>query len=64
MYIIAEYIKPGDLDVKITITMPAKEWKALIEDMPDMYPKWDFKRHVNDILRKLESHVGSWDVRE
>lgn len=47
-----EVANPNDAILRIVVEAPVSEWKALLKDMPDAWPKWQFSSLVRDSIEK------------
>jgi len=55
----AKITNPDEAMLEITITAPIKEWRALIKDMPSVWPQWQFAVLVSDAIRKTVDRIES-----
>lgn len=54
MRVIAEFVKPEEYELDLTIRMTVKEWDQIAKALPDTHPGWTLTQQIRDVLQKVK----------
>ena len=49
--------RPGEVEVTLKLTMPAKEWENLREQLVSAYPSWTLAQAITDMLVQVRKII-------
>jgi hypothetical protein len=55
-------LKPGEIEMELTVSMPLAAWKKLREELPDGWPATDLRYQITLMVNKAERHF--WPAEE
>lgn len=58
------FVKPDEMQVAMTITMPLGEWRELRKLLPETWPAYELRRHILDVVQQAEKvfHASTPDA--
>lgn len=59
-----QFIKPEEMEATISITMPLKEWREVMRQLPSSeHPSWRLSMLIANVLGQVEPYIAA-DVRD